>query len=134
LRRLSALVVTLLFRVGAPAGAAASAAPMGASPTFGRPSRAFAIVALSAMTSVSALATAAQAAGAALPLPKDAVASLTSGSSGRVLLELEGSREVSLATRVEKLPSGPPIDCFEDVVLYQILFKPSPGTPANSRR
>jgi hypothetical protein len=58
-------------------------------------------------------------------------ASTISGSSGPVVVELEGYREASLAARVDGLPSGPAVDCFEDMVLYQILFRPSPVAPAN---
>jgi hypothetical protein len=101
--------------------------------------RAGAAFSLSATMSVMPLQAAAHDVNGAQRVPKDEVAEVTGydrasiafGSSGPVIVELKGYREVSLAAKVDGLPSRPPIDCHEDVVLYQILFKPSPGSPAN---
>lgn len=105
----------------------------------GGPKRAAAAFGLSAAVLVIAVLAGCQAVRRPQLVPKDKVAdvtgyaraSITSPSSGPITVQLEGYREAGLAATIERLPPGPPIDCHEDVVLYRILFRPSPGAAAN---
>jgi hypothetical protein len=56
--------------------------------------------------------------------------SVTSTSSGPVLVELSTGRADALAAVIDSLPAGPGTDCHEDELLYRVAFGPSSGAPA----